>query len=100
MRTVRYVDEARKEFLHELVYFTTASPHLGERFDEAVKSAEALAAEFADAGFPYKFGTRRVIPGKFKFSIVYAVREDEIVILAVAPFSRKPGYWKSRIGAS
>ena len=100
MRTVRYVDDAREEFLHEIAYFTAVSPRLGRRFDEAVQKAEALVAEFSDAGFPYKFGCRRVLPGKFKFSIVYVVREDEIVVLAVAPFRRKPGYWRSRLSAA
>lgn len=99
MRTVRYVEEAREEFLHEVEYFATVSPRLGKRFDEAVQKAEALAADFADAGFPYKYGTRRLFPGKFKFSIVYVIRNDEVVILAVAPFRRKPGYWRSRINA-
>lgn len=100
MRAVRYVDEAREEFLHEVQYFTTVSPRLGRRFDVAVQKAEALAAEFAEAGFPYKFGTRRVFPGRFKFSIVYVVREDEVVVLAVAPFRRKPGYWRPRLSAA
>lgn len=100
MRAIRYVDEAREEFLHEVAYFTTVSPQLGRRFDEAVQKAEALAAEFSDAGPPYKFGTRRVFPGKFKFSLVYVVREDEVVVLAVAPFRRKPGYWRSRLSAA
>jgi len=100
VRTVRYIEEARDEFLHEVEYFTTVSPRLGSRFDEAVQKAEALVSEIADAGFPYKFGTRRVFPGQFKFSIVYVVREDEVVILAVAPFRRKPGYWRSRVSAA
>jgi plasmid stabilization system protein ParE len=100
VRSVRYVEEAREELLHEVEYFTTVSPRLGRRFDEAVQKAEALAAEFAEAGLLYKFGTRRVFPGKFKFSIVYVVREDEVVVLAVAPFRRKPGYWRSRASAA
>jgi toxin ParE1/3/4 len=100
VKTVRYVEEAREEFLHEVEYFTTVSPRLGSRFDQAVQKAEALAAEFADAGFPYQFGTRRVFPGKFKFSIVYLIREDEIIVLAVAPFRRKPGYWRARVSSA
>ena len=100
MRPVRYIEEAREEFLYEVEYFTTVSPHLGRRFDEAVRKAEALAAEFAEAGFPYKHGTRRVFPGKFKFSIVYLVRQDEVLVVAIAPFKRKPGYWRSRISAA
>ncbi len=99
MRTVRYIEDAREELLHEVAYFTAVSPRLARRFDEAVQKAEALVAEFADAGFPYKFGTRRVFPGKFKFSIVYLIREEEVVVLALAPFRRKPGYWRARVDA-
>ena len=99
MRSVRYLEEAREEFLHEVEYFTTISPRLGERFDKAVQKAEALAAEFADIGFPYKYRTRRVFPGKFKFSIVYLTRPDEVVVIALAPHKRKPGYWRLRISA-
>jgi hypothetical protein len=91
------LEEARAEFLHELQYFTAVSPRLGARFDRAVQKAEALASEFADMGFPYKYGTRRVFPGKFKFSIVYVTRPDEVVVIAVAPFKRKRGYWRSGI---
>ena len=100
MKQVRYIEEARAEFLHEIEYFTTVSPRLGRRFDDAVQKAEALVAEFSDAGFPYKFGTRRVFTGKFKFSIVYVVRDDDVLILAIAPFRKKPGYWRSRLGAT
>ncbi len=47
-------------------------------------------------GSPYKYGTRRVFPKKFPFSIVYVVRESEVYIPALAPFRCKPGYWRSR----
>ena len=100
MKSVRYLDEARDEFLHEVAYFTAVSPNLGRRFDEAVQKAEALAAEFAEMGTPFKYGTRRVFTGKFKFSLVYLVCPDEVVIIALAPFKRKPGYWRSRVGAA
>jgi hypothetical protein len=100
VRAVRYLDEARAEFLHEVKYFTSVSPRLGEGFDEAVRKAELLAAEFADMGSPYKYGTRRVFPGKFKFSIVYLTRPTEVVVVAVAPFKRKPGYWRPRLSAA
>jgi toxin ParE1/3/4 len=100
VRSVRYLDEAREEFLHEVQYFTAVSPRLGERFDMAVQKAEAFAAKFAEAGSPYKYGTRRVFPGKFKFSIVYLTRPNEVVVIALAPFKRKPGYWRSRVSAA
>lgn len=96
MRSIRYHEAAREEFLHEIRYFTAISRRLGERFDKAIQAAEVLAAEFPDLGSPYKHGTRRVFTKKFKFSLVYVADENEILILAVASFRRNPGYWKSR----
>jgi toxin ParE1/3/4 len=97
VRAVRYLEEAREEYLHEVGYFAAVSPLLAAKFDRAVAKSEALAAEFAEMGMPYKHGTRRVIPGKFKFSIVYLTLQDEILVVAVAPFKRKQGYWRSRL---
>ena len=100
MKSVRYLAEARDEFLHEVAYFAAISPRLASEFDQAVLKAESFASEFAEAGLAYKHGTRRVIPGKFKFSIVYVTRGSEVVVFAVAPFKRKPGYWRPRLSVA
>lgn len=96
MRAIRYHDEARLELVHEVGFYAAVSPQLGERFDKAVQSAAKRAAESPDLGSPYIHGTRRVFLKKFKFSVVYLANEQELIILAVAPFRRKPGYWRSR----
>ena len=100
MRAVRYLEEARAEFLHEVDYFSQISPRLAERFDLAIQAAEVQAAEYAEMGSPYKHGTRRVLlPRRFKFSLVYLTFADHILVVAVAPSKRKPGYWKPRVAA-
>ena len=98
MKSVRFHEDARTELVHEVGFYTAISRRLGERFDKAVKSAVNLATEFPDLGSPYFVGTRRVFPKKFHFSIVYLTLGDELFIVAIAPESRKPGYWKSRVG--
>ena len=97
MRTIRYLDAARAEFLHEVAYFGGVSDRLAEAFDNAVRAAELRAAERPEAGSAYQHGTRRVFPKKFPFSLVYVTRPDEVVVIALAPFKRKPGYWKRRL---
>jgi hypothetical protein len=62
----------------------------------AVEQAVQLASRFPEVGAPYKHGTRRVFPRTFPFSLVYVVREADVCVLALAPFRRKPGYWRSR----
>ncbi|MFT3777077.1 MAG: type II toxin-antitoxin system RelE/ParE family toxin [Ottowia sp.] len=95
---MRYLGEAREEFLHEVRYFSAVSARLGEQFDKAVQKAETRAAAHPEMGSPYRRGTRRVLTGKFKFSLVYLTRPDEIVIVAMAAFGRRPGYWRHRLG--
>jgi plasmid stabilization system protein ParE len=96
VKAVRFHEAARAELLSEVQYYTSISPRLGERLATAVEQAMHLASEFPDMGSPYKHGTRRVFPKKFPFSIVYVVRESEVYVLALAPFRRKPGYWRVR----
>jgi len=96
VKVVRFHDAARVELLHEIQYYTAISPKLGEGLAVAVEQATQLASEFPDMGAPYKYGTRRVFPKKFPFSIVYIAREAEVYIVAIAPFRRKPAYWRAR----
>ena len=41
-------------------------------------------------------GARRVLLKRFPYSICFYERQDEIVIVAFAHSSRRPGYWRSR----
>lgn len=96
MKPVRFHDEAKAEIAHETLYYNSVSKALAEQFVKAVENAVALASEFPGMGTTYKFGTRRFYPRKFPFSVVYLERADEIYVLALAPFARKPGYWRTR----
>jgi hypothetical protein len=96
VKLVRFHDAARVELLKEIQYYTAISPKLGEGLAVAVEQATQLASQFPEMGAPYKYGTRRVFPKKFPFSIVYLTGESEVYILAVAPFRRRPAYWRER----
>lgn len=96
MKAVRFHDAARAELLSEVLYYAKISPKLGVGLAAEIEQAVHLAAEFPEMGSPHKFGTRRVFPKKFPFSVVYLVRESEVYVLALAPFRRKPGYWGAR----
>jgi plasmid stabilization system protein ParE len=95
-KSVRFHEEALAELIAEAVYYESKSKGLGERFAHEIEAAIGIAREFPEIGAPFKYGTRRVFPKRFPFSIVYRVHSDEIIILAVAPDARKPGYWRNR----
>lgn len=80
----------------EWVRYTDINPMLGDAFVDAVEQAIFIARQFPEMGSPYRYGTRRVFPKRFPHSVVYVHRDVEIVVLAVAPYKRKPAYWKAR----
>ncbi|HYJ88803.1 MAG TPA: hypothetical protein VEW46_22255 [Pyrinomonadaceae bacterium] len=41
-------------------------------------------------------GARRILLRRYPYSIVLYERKDEIVIIAFAHNSRRPGYWRTR----
>ncbi len=84
------------ELAHETVYYNAISKILAERFIKSVEGAVALASEYPAMGSKYKYGTRRCFPKKFPFAVVYVEQQDEVYVLALAPFAQKPGYWRSR----
>lgn len=96
MKSARFHPEAEIELTGGAGYYEKCSPGLGERFIREVQAAVALASTFPQIGSPYKYGTRRVFPRKFPFSVIYREMPTELVVLAIAPFPRKPDYWRGR----
>jgi plasmid stabilization system protein ParE len=97
VKTVRFLDEANEEFLEQVAYYEEREKGLGERFRLAVQAATLLAATHPKLGSPWKFRTRRVFPKGFRFSVVYRIEDEEIVVFAVAHFRRRPTYWRGRV---
>ena len=96
MRPVRFLEQARDEFLEQVAYYETQQKGLGDRFRECVEVAVVSAAANPRRGSRWRLHTRRVIPKGFPFSVVYRIEPDELVIFAVAHFRRRPTYWKGR----
>lgn len=97
---VRFHPAALAELAHETRYYADIHPRLGERFATSVERAVDLAARFPEMGAPYKYRTRRVFPKRFPFSVIYLCLQEEVHVLAIAPFERKPGYWRDRAAGS
>lgn len=98
VKPLRFIAEARREFLAEVAYYNELEPGLGARFAKAIEEAAALAVAFPQAGSPFASNTRRVFTKGFPFSIIYRLEQEEIVVFAVAHHAQTPGYWRSRIG--
>lgn len=96
MKHFAFHPEALAELEAQALFYEERSAGLGLRFAAHVEAAVRLAQRMPGVGSAYRHGTRRVFPKDFPYSIVFRETDDALVVLAVAPFRRKPGYWRSR----
>ena len=100
MTPVRYHAAAEDELLDELGYLEFQARGLGRRFFAEVRRTESLIAQFPQSGEEIRPGIRKRILQKFRYSLIYTIEKDVLLILAVAHHRRRPGYWLSRVRES
>jgi plasmid stabilization system protein ParE len=90
---VRFLPDAEAELLHEVGYYAKVRAGTAVRFQAAVEATIGRAVRHPLGGAPSPGGTRSVLVKGFPFSIVYRTSEVELLVVAVAPHRRRPGYW-------
>jgi toxin ParE1/3/4 len=96
VKPLRLIAAARAEFLHETRYYEATRPGTGRRFRESVASTFERIARQPETGAPDEAGCRRLRVRGFPFSVVYREEAEAVVVYAIRPDARKPGYWRSR----
>ena len=97
MISYRFLSPAEEEMTKIALYYETASSRLGSDFLDDVQRTVDRLCNFPQSGEFIDSHLRRTILHRFPFSIIYALEENEIVVVAVAHHGRKPGYWQSRV---
>lgn len=69
---------------------------LGIVFSAAVDEAVRFAAEFPEAGVPLGPDLRRAFVRAFPYYVLYAHSAEQLSVVAIAHFRRRPGYWRDR----
>ena len=87
---------AQREFDEAADFYDLESPGLGERFINAVYSALEGLSEYPES-CPILLGeTRKLVLGRFPYSVMYWTNGEVIAVSAIAHQSRRPGYWQNR----
>ena len=92
-----FLDPAQAELQEAADYFEDRRPGLGAEFAAEVKSTIRRILLHSRTWSRVSENTRRCRLGKFLYALIYQIREDEILIVAVAHLRRKPFYWRDRI---
>ena len=98
---LRVLEEAEAELISAMLFYEDHQEGLGQDFFERVSEAiESIARD--PARYPVYEGKRisrvfrRAKVDRFPYLILYQLREDETLVVAVAHSSQHSGYWENR----
>jgi len=97
LKAYRYLDEAEQEFQEHVGYFDGVSRNVARKFVDHVEAAVREIRQYPQIGAQLTRQVRQRVLTAFKYSILYVDRPNEIIIVAVAPHRRRPGYWRRRL---
>ncbi|MDA1314667.1 MAG: type II toxin-antitoxin system RelE/ParE family toxin [Acidobacteria bacterium] len=100
MTPVKYHKAAEHELLNEISYLELRAAGLGRRLFQAVSRAERLLAKYPESAAEILPGIRRQPLRGFSYSLIYAMSDDGLLVLAVAHHRRRPNYWAERVSES
>ncbi|MCX5646737.1 MAG: type II toxin-antitoxin system RelE/ParE family toxin [Phycisphaerae bacterium] len=94
---VGFLDPARKELAGAIAYYNQESEGLGYRFAVEVRRALSRILQYPHAWPLISVRTRRCRTSGFPYGVLYQIREDVLLIVAVMHLHRHPDCWKSRL---
>jgi plasmid stabilization system protein ParE len=90
----RFLDDARTELYEAQEHYDRCEPGLGDAFCEAVVQAVEEIVSDPERSPHLSRQARRFLLKRFPYSLIYQVRDTEILILSVFHLSRRPGSWR------
>lgn len=93
---IEFLDPAKKEFVEAIIFYNQESEGLGYRFAAEVKRTLSRIIQYPNAWTPISKRTRRCRTRGFPYGIIYQIRENVILVVAVMHLHRRPNSWKSR----
>lgn len=93
----RFLKPAEAEVDEAVAYFDAQRPGLGERFENDLADAVDFVKQHPFSGKRLSQSVRKFGFSTFRYNLIYAVEEHEVVIIAVAHHRRRPGYWYGRL---
>jgi len=97
VKAVEFLVPAQAELAEAIAYYDSQQPGLGSRFAQEVKRTIERILQYPEAWAPISKRTRRCLTNKFPYAVIYQVREEVLLIVAVMHLRREPRTWRSRL---
>ncbi len=92
-----FLDIAQIELDDSFQYHEFQQQDLGYRFLKEIKNALGRISFYPSGWQKITKNTRRCLVKNFPYCVIYQIKNDDILIVAIANLHRKPEYWKNRI---
>ena len=89
--------EALEEYREAANWYGNREPDLALRFVGEVEDAIGRILNGPASWRIIEDDVRRCLTHVFPYSILYTIEPEFVLIAAVAPCAREPGYWKDRL---
>lgn len=92
-----YLPDAAQELQNAALYYQHQQAGLGEAFLSEVEKAEYLLQTAPKAWTKLDKNIRRISLQRFPYHLIYTLKPENIIVLAVSHHRRHPDYWRSRV---
>ena len=93
----RFLEIADWELGETIRQYEEDRPGLGAEFHDEVNNALDRIEQMPFAWSRLGKDVRVCRTKRFPYGLIYQIREDEAVIIAVMHLHRRPGYWRKRL---
>ena len=97
MKDYEFLEPAQIELEEEVKYYNEQQAGLGYDFAREVADTIARILRYPEAWTKLSKRTRRCRTKRFPYGVVYQIRGEKILVVAVAHLKRKPLYWRDRV---
>jgi len=94
---IKFLAPAEAEFTEAISYYNMQSEGLGYEFAAEIKRTIERIIQYPEAWTKLSKRSRRCRTNRFPYGIIYQVREEALLIVAVMHLSREPQIWESRL---
>jgi hypothetical protein len=91
-------EDAEMELAESATYYEQRRAGLGLEFEAAIREALSTIRQTPERSPLRMDGTRGHVMRRFPFIIHYLIKPEYVWIVVFAHASRKPGYWRRRLG--
>jgi hypothetical protein len=97
MKDYDFLEPAQIELEEEVKYYNEQRMGLGYEFATEVADTISRILRYPEAWTKLSKRARRCRTKRFPYGVIYQIRGDRILIVAVARLRRKPFHWRDRV---